>query len=131
MRARGQLYTTDEVEYALDYDTRPSYGVTVRAEDGRGGSAAFGYQWVGDDAEIRDATDATYKPVVSDMGKAISVTVSFSDDAGNAETLTSEPTDAVPGTEEAGTQQPGHGRARHHRHRPGGRDADGGHFRHY
>ena len=101
MRARGQLYTTDEVEYAFDYDTRPSYGVTVRAEDGRGGSAAFGYQWVGDDAEIRDATDATYKPVVSDMGKAISVTVSFSDDAGNAETLTSEPTDAVPGTEEA------------------------------
>ena len=37
----GQLYTTDEVEYAFDFEIWPSYGVTVRAEDGRGGSATI------------------------------------------------------------------------------------------
>ena len=65
-------------------------------------SASFTYQWVADDTDISGATGATYTPVVDDIGKAITVTVSFTDDAGNAETLTSAATDAVePGTEEA------------------------------
>ena len=58
-------------------------------------NATFSYQWLADGSETQDATNATYTPVVDDMGKAMSVTVSFTDDAGNAETLTSEPTDAV------------------------------------
>ena len=65
-------------------------------------NVSFTYQWLAGDADIQDATASTYTPVVDDMGKAISVTVSFSDDAGNAESLTGEPTGAVePGTEEA------------------------------
>ena len=65
-------------------------------------NVSFTYQWLAGDADIQDATASTYTPVVDDMGQAISVTVSFSDDAGNAESLTGEPTGAVePGTEEA------------------------------
>ena len=72
------------------------------ADDDGLDNAVFAYQWVVDGAEISGATDSSYTPVVDDMGKAISVTVSFSDDAGNAETLTGAATDAVePGTEEA------------------------------
>ena len=48
-------------------------------------NAAFNYQWQADGADISGATGATYTPVVDDMGKAISVTVSFTDDRGNGE----------------------------------------------
>ena len=58
--------------------------------------ATFSYQWLGSrDAEIQGATNATYTLVTADEGKAIKVKVSFTDDAGNEEALTSEPTDAV------------------------------------
>ena len=58
-------------------------------------NAAYTYQWLADGADIAGATDDTYTPVVDDIGKAIGVRVSFTDDSGNAETLTSEPTDSV------------------------------------
>ena len=58
-------------------------------------NATFAYQWQADSADISDATGSTYTPVVDDQGKSISVTVSFTDDAGNDETLTSVATDAV------------------------------------
>ena len=58
--------------------------------------ATFSYQWLGSrDEEIQGATNATYTLVTADEGKAIKVRVSFTDDAGNEEALTSEPTDAV------------------------------------
>ena len=52
-------------------------------------NASFTYQWLADDAEISGATGTSYTLVTGDVGKAIKVTVSFTDDAGNAETLTS------------------------------------------
>ena len=58
-------------------------------------NAAFAYQWLADGADISGATDSTYTLGDSDMGKAISVTVSFTDGAGHAETLTSAATDVV------------------------------------
>ena len=58
-------------------------------------NVSFTYQWLAGDADIQDATASTYTPVVDDMGKAISVTVSFTDDAGHEETLTSAATAAV------------------------------------
>ena len=58
-------------------------------------NAVFGYQWLADGAEISGATGSTYTLVDADMGKAINVTVSFTDDAGNTETLNSAATDAV------------------------------------
>ena len=58
--------------------------------------ATFSYQWLGSrDAEIQGATNATYTLITADEGKAIKVRVSFTDDAGNGETLTSAATDAV------------------------------------
>ena len=62
--------------------------------DGRT-NATFSYQWLADDADINGATGSTYTLADSDEGKAAKVRVSFTDDAGNHETLTSEATDAV------------------------------------
>ena len=56
---------------------------------------AYDYQWLADDSDIAGATGSTYTPVDGDEGKAIKVQVSYTDDAGNNETLTSEATDAV------------------------------------
>ena len=55
----------------------------------------FTYQWLADDDAIAGATDSTYTLADADEGKAIKVQVSFTDDAGNDETLTSAATDAV------------------------------------
>ena len=58
-------------------------------------NATFTYQWLADDADISGATGSSYTLVAADEGKVIKVTVSFTDDAGNAETLTSAATTAV------------------------------------
>ena len=60
-------------------------------------SATFTYQWLADDANIQDATDSTYTLADRDESKAIKVKVSFTDDEGNEETLTSAATHAVAG----------------------------------
>ena len=51
----------------------------------------FQYQWLADDAVIGGATRSTYTLTSSDEGSAIAVQVDFTDDAGNAESLTSPP----------------------------------------
>ena len=61
-------------------------------------NAVFSYQWLADDAIIQDATNSTYTLVTDDVGKAIKVRVSFTDDATNAATLTSAATAAVAAT---------------------------------
>ena len=58
-------------------------------------NAAFSYQWLADDANIDGATGYTHTLQDADEGKAITVKVSFTDDAGNGETLTSAATAAV------------------------------------
>ena len=68
--------------------------------DGDGlSNPTFSYQWIRNDgsadADITDATDSTYALVPHDSGKTIKVQVSFTDDAGNAETLTSQATATV------------------------------------
>ena len=70
---------------------------TSGIQDANGLSGAtFSYQWLGSrDTEIQGATNATYTLVAADEGKAIKVRVSFTDDRGNAESLTSAPTAAV------------------------------------
>ena len=62
--------------------------------DGLSG-AAFSYQWLADDADIAGATAGTYTLVDADAGKTVRVRVSFTDDAGNEETLTSVATEPV------------------------------------
>ena len=58
-------------------------------------SATFAYQWLADDAAILGGTGSTYTLVDADEGKTIRVSVSFTDDASNEETLSSEATTAV------------------------------------
>ena len=61
-------------------------------------NATFAYQWLADDAEIDSATGSSYALVAADAGKALGVRVSFTDDAGNDEQLTSVLTGAVAAT---------------------------------
>ena len=73
-------------------------------------SVTFSYQWVADDADMAGETGETYTLTDSDVGKAVSVTVTFTDDAGNEEELTSAATDAVePETKEAKANTPATG----------------------
>ena len=58
-------------------------------------NATISYQWLADGTAISGATADAYTPVEADEGKAVTVQVNFTDDAGNDETLTSAPTDAV------------------------------------
>ena len=58
-------------------------------------TVSYSYQWMADNANIQGATDLTYTLTVDDEGKAIKVTVSFTDDANNEESLPSAATDAV------------------------------------
>ena len=58
-------------------------------------NATFSYQWLADDSDIAGAAGSTYTPVAVDEGKDIKVQVSFTDDSGNDEELTSAATDAV------------------------------------
>ena len=66
----------------------------IEDEDGLTG-AVFAYQWVHHDretlaeADIDGATSSTYTVTDADEGKAIKVRVTLTDDAGNAESLTS------------------------------------------
>ena len=62
-------------------------------------NVAFSYQWLRGDAEIASATGETYTLVKADEGKTIKVTVSFTDDRGNEESLTTDPTGAVTAAE--------------------------------
>ena len=80
---------TAEVGETLTADT------TGIADDDGLDNAAFAYQWLADDAEINGANASTYILVATDVGKAVKVRVSFTDDAGNDEELTSAVTGAV------------------------------------
>ena len=71
----------------------------ISDEDGLD-NATFNYQWLADDSDISGAAGSTYTLTDADEGKTVKVRVSFTDDAGNEETLTSAATDAV----EAATQ---------------------------
>ena len=57
--------------------------------------ATFAYQWLADGTGIAGATGDAYILTTSEMGKIIKVRVSFTDDAGNEETLTSTATGTV------------------------------------
>ena len=62
-------------------------------------SVSYTYQWISNDgtadSDIQDATSSSYTLVSEDMGKTIKVEVSFTDDNGNEETLTSAATAEV------------------------------------
>ena len=67
-------------------------------------NVVFSHQWIrstdGADTDIADATTSTYTVTSADAGSAIRVRVSFTDDDGYAETLTSKTTGQVTETRE-------------------------------
>ena len=58
-------------------------------------NVSYSYQWLADDTEIDGATNSTYTPQTTDIGKVIKVRVTFTDDGDNDEQLTSA---AYPGS---------------------------------
>ena len=52
-------------------------------------NVTYSYQWIAGGSDIDGAANSTYTLSDDDEGKAIRVRVSFTDDAGNDETLTS------------------------------------------
>ena len=58
-------------------------------------NVSYSYQWLADDTDIDGATSSTYTVQSSDNGKVIKVRVTFTDDAGHDESLTSAGTTAV------------------------------------
>ena len=111
---------TAQVDEVLTADTSG-----ISDQDGLTG-VTFNYQWLADDAEISGATGSSYTLTSSEEGKAIKVRVSFADDAGNDESLTSGATGRCGNP----SQHPGHGLADHQRNGPGGPDAHGRHGKH-
>ena len=68
-------------------------------------NVTFSYQWLADGTDIQDATASTYEVSDDDVGKAISVRVTFTDNADNEESLTSASTaevEARPNTQATG-----------------------------
>ena len=80
------------------------------ADDDGLSNAVFGYRWVANDGttdtDISGATASTYTVAASDEGKTIRVRVSFTDDAGHDETLSSASTAAVAAEPEPEPQEP-------------------------
>ena len=79
----------------------PQVGETLTAstsgiadQDGLTG-VSYRYQWIADGADISGATGSSHTLTSSEEGQTIKVRVSFTDDANNQETLTSEATVAV------------------------------------
>ena len=66
----------------------------IADEDGLD-NVSFSYQWLVDDTEIQSATNSTYTLADADAGKTVKVQVTFTDDAGNAESLNSDATNEV------------------------------------
>ena len=72
-------------------------------------NATLAYQWSSNDgsadSDISGATSVTYGPVADDVGNTLKVTVSFTDDAGNGEMVTSDATAAVAAADDVPTGQ--------------------------
>ena len=68
--------------------------VTTDIQDADG-LGDFAYQWKADGTNIAGAMDSSYRLTNNEVGKRITVTVSFTDGIGTEETVTSLPTDAV------------------------------------
>ena len=82
-----------QVDQTLAADTS-----AITDEDGLD-DVSYRYQWIrsgnGAETDIAGATDSTYTLALADQGKTIKVKVSFTDDNGNDETLTSVATAEV------------------------------------
>ena len=75
-------------------ETLSATTATIEDADGLDG-ATFAYEWLRSGVAIEGATGQSYTVVEADVGSRLYVRVTFTDDGGNEESLTSEPTDTV------------------------------------
>ena len=75
-------------------ETLSATTATIEDDDGLEG-ATFAYEWLRSGVAIEGATGERYTLVEADAGSRLYVRVTFTDDGGNEESLTSEPTDTV------------------------------------
>ena len=80
---------TPQVDQTLTADT-----ANIVDQDGLT-NVSYSYQWIAGGTDIGGATGSTHTLTASEQGKTIKVRVTFTDDADNEETLTSEATVAV------------------------------------
>ena len=80
---------TPQVEQTLTADTS-----SITDEDGLT-NVSYSYQWIAGGSDIDGATGSTYTLTSSEEGQTVQVRVTFTDDADNEETLTSEATAEV------------------------------------
>ena len=90
-RATGQptIDGTPQVGETLTADT-----ANIADQDGLTG-VSYRYQWIAGGTDIDGATGSSYELASSERGQPIQVRVTFTDDAGNAESLTSAATAQV------------------------------------
>ncbi len=69
--------------------------LTALVEDGNGKPNTINYLWLRDGNVIPNATQSTYTLTADDVEKKISVKVSYTDLKGNAENVTSNPTEVI------------------------------------
>ena len=69
--------------------------LTATVTDGNGAAGAVSYQWLANDVAIAGATSASYVLTESEFTATISVTATYTDDEGFAETPTAPSTGAV------------------------------------
>lgn len=92
---------TGSVTVSGDVTVGSTLSSTVDITDTNGISSGFTYQWVISDTSdgtynnITDATDTTYVVQESDYNKFIRLQISYTDDAGNTEIVSSTETDSV------------------------------------
>jgi len=109
---QGDALDTLEVSFTVADANSPAVGAPAISGTARAGETltantddiadadglddvSYDYQWLTDDTDIEDATGSSYDLTSNDVGKTLQVRVSFTDDAGNKETLTSGATAAV------------------------------------
>ena len=80
---------TPQVDQTLTADTSG-----IADEDGLD-DVSYSYQWIAGGSDIAGATGSTYTLTSSEQGQTVQVRVTFTDDADNEETLTSEATAEV------------------------------------
>ena len=112
---------TPQVEQTLTADTS-----SITDEDGLT-NVSYAHQWSAGGSDIDGATGSTYTLTASEQGQTIQVQVTFTDDADNEETLTSQATVAVA----AASNREATGAARHRRDAPGRRNPYGGYGGYY
>ena len=92
--------TNDDPTGSVTIAGTPTQGETLTANNDLADADGLGtisYQWKRGDSEISGAISSTYVLTQEDVGNAITVTVSYTDDQGTAESVTSSATSPVDG----------------------------------